>query len=508
MGLLPSHQRTARPLARVSSTGFDPTGAALLAGLPKAGVYDALAPVVSPWSPAPTTIGSETTVPHPTALRDLADRAGVQVAVLRATLDEAVRLDRAIDAKSDDITRRLEQAGRFEREMDRRLEAAGRSVGVLDHAAAALAGLDRVITELRGTRADAEEAFRRELAAQEARFRQQLAEQEARITRLIEQQAETTAARLQERTEAFASRLAEVSHQAATSLTEAQANGDRARDEAARAASDIGVRISAEADRLGAALERQAAQVQARVAVTIDDAAERIADLERTGASVGAAAIERLEEVCERAASVLGYDPRKVWTGAEPDVAPRRDSLADLADRAEMAAKAAEDALLRVVVATDRAGESRAKLESAIAQAGDARTGHQVLAEIAEAEQRLSALRDDLESTASSVRYNLSQAQQAEGILAKTIDRARDKVHSLDHAMDQVTEQAGSMVQVARDVASLVLKAEQTREALAAEVAETDAHPDSAVASRIRPRRAPFGPPRGAHEDDGSAAAA
>lgn len=500
--------RHSRPIARLASADFDPTGSVLLADPTGPGAFDPLAPVASTWGSAPPAGGVVASTPHPAALRDLADRAGVQVALLRATLDEAIRLERAMDAKSDDLARRLEQAGRFEREMDRRLEAAGRSVGVLDHAAAALTGLERVIAELRGTQAGAEEAFGRELAAQEARFRQRLAEQESRIDRLIEQHAEAVGARLQEQTEAFAARLAEVSDQAASSLAEAQANADSARDEAARAATAVESRLGAEADRLSAALDRQAAQVQARVAVAMDDAAERIADLERTAASAGVTASQRLEAECDRAASVLGYDPRRAWAGGEPEVSPRRDSLADLVERAESAAKAAEDALLRVNVATERAGESRARLESAIEQAGDARTGRQVLEEIAEAEHRLTALRDDLESAASSVRYNLSQAQQAEGILAKTIDRARDKVHSLDHAMDQVTEQAGSMVQVARDVAALVLKAEQTREALGAEVAAAEDRPAGAVASRIRPRRAPFGPPRGAHEDDGNAAAA
>lgn len=503
----PLRQRSARPLARLATRDFDPTGAALTVEPPPAGAYDPLAPVASPWNALPPAANPGAAAPHPAALRDLADRAGMQVAVLRATLDEAIRLDRAIDAKSDDLVRRLEQAGRFEREMDRRLEAAGRSVGVLDHAAAALTSLEKVIAELRGTQTGAEEAFRRELTARETRFQQQLVEQEARIARLIEQHADAASQRLREHTEAFAARLSEISDQAQTSLTDARTAADRARDEAARAAADMEARIRAETDRLTAALDRQAAQAQARVALVLDESAGRIADLERTAARVGITADERLEKVCDRAAAVLGYDPRQVWMGSEPTSSPATGSLADLTQRAETAAKTAEESLLRIAVATDRAVETNSRLEVSIAQAGDVKAGEQILAEIADAEQRLTALRDDLESMASSVRYNLSQAQQAEGILAKTIDRARDKAHTLENAMDQVTQQAGSMVQVARDVAGLVLRAEQAHQTLAASVTAAT-EPAPPATTRLRPRRAPFGPPRGAHDDEDTNAAA
>jgi hypothetical protein len=77
--------------------------------------------------------------------------------------------------------------------------------------------------------------------------------------------------------------------------------------------------------------------------------------------------------------------------------------------------------------------------------------------------------------------------------------------------MDQVTEQAGSMVQVARDVAGLVMRAEQAREALTT-VVETAAAPEPGAAKPIRAaqaqgRRAPFGAPKQVRGDDNAAAA-
>jgi hypothetical protein len=481
---------------------------------------DPLAPVVSPWSVAPPAAGTaDPAVPHPTALRELADRAGLQINILRHTLDEAIRVDRAIGGKANELAQRLEQAGRFEREMDRRLDAAGRSVGILDHAANAVAALEKVITEMRTTHVSVEEGFRRELAAQqerteqqlaerEARFSEQLAEQERRITRLIDQYAEAAGLKLQEHSEAFAARLAEISDQGVRALHTAQAHVAAAESEAMRLRDNMERGLKAEVDQLASSLERQSAQVQARVCIVLDEASQRVAELERTAARVGVTANERLEKVCDRAAAVLGHDPRKIGMGVEPHNNPASNSLADLTERAETAAKLAEEHLLRLSVASDRAGEIEMKLKVAIEEVGSIKTGQQMIDEAAAAEQRLGSLRDDLESMATSVRYNLSQAQHAEAILGKTIDRARDKVHSLDHAMNEVTQQAGSMVQVARDVASLVMRAEQAREALTTTIeAAADKPAESATPIRPGARRAPFGPPKQVRGDDNAAAA-
>lgn len=455
-----------RPLARLELNGFDPSGEALIA--------DVLAPVADGWSLDPVT-GHEQT-----SLAELSSRAAIQIASLRTSIDEAMRLDRAAGNRAMELAQRLEQGVRFEREMDRRLEAAGRASQVLDHAATALTGLEQVIVELQSARGGAEESLRRELEGQKVRFEQRLADVEARAAARLEQHTRAMEATLAQHVEAIAARLNDVSDQAARSLDAARAGADAAESEARRVSIRIEQDVRTETDRLDAMLQRNSAAAQARVQVLLDGAAQRLDELERTASRVGASSTERLEKACDRAAAVLGYDPRRLWA-EESASRPAQNSLADLTQRAEAAARDADQAVIRLGVATERAGESESRMTQAIERIGELKSAEILLAQTAEAEQRLTALCDDLESTATSVRFNLSQAQEAELILGKTIDRARDKVQGLDRAMDQVTDQAQSMVSVARDVAGLVMKAEQARMALAETMAEVEGDGDAQV---------------------------
>lgn len=462
----PQRPSRTRALARLDLTGFDPSGEALVA--------DVLAPVADGWSAEPPR-GDE----HAT-LAELSSRAAIQIAALRTALDEAARLDRAAGSRAVELAQRLEQGARFEREMDRRLEAAGRAGQVLDQAAGALVGLEQVIAQLQSARTGAEEALRRQLDGLHARFEQRLADVEARAAARLEQHTRAMEATLAQHIEAIAARLNDVSDQASRSLEAARAASDTAESEARRLAVHLEQGVRTEADRLDALLQRNVAAAQARVQVLLDGAAQRLEELERTATRVGATSTERLEKACDRAAAVLGYDPRCHWAD-ESVTRPAQNSLADLTQRAETAAHDADQAVIRLGVATDRAGEAEARMTQAIERIGELKSAETLLAQTAEAEQRLTALCDDLESTATSVRFNLSQAQEAELILGKTIDRARDKVQGLDRAMDQVTEQAQSMVSVARDVAGLVMKAEQARTALSQTLALAEADRDSAV---------------------------
>lgn len=440
-----------------------------------------LEPVPSPWPDAAApAVNSDAANAQATDPHQLASLAAVQLGSLRSALDQAARFDAALDHRASQLAQRLDQARRFEREFDRRLEAAARSTTILDQAGVALSGLERVVSELRSTGETMTTSFQRQLEAHRAHIESLLAEQR----------------------EAFAARIAEISDQAARSSEPARAAAAEAESEAARIRARLSCNLRAEADLLSAALERHGAQINARTAIALDDAGQRVAELERAAERAATTAAEHLERCCEHAARALGHDPRQAWLGAEPHTSPAHGSLADLAARAESAARAADEALIRLSVATDRAAQIEARMTAIAEQFGA----------IEQTETRLTALRDDIEAAASSVRHNLALAQQSEAILEKTVDRARDKAQSLDRAMEQVTDQATSMVQVARDVGGLVIRAETARQALSETIAraESAASPTPAAAHQIdraRVRRAPFGPPR-PHEDGENAAAA
>jgi len=475
--------RTTRPaprtVARLNVGDFDPTGPAYRAGV------DVLAPIASDWSAAVVSPECPRSAAEQSSHGDLTARAALQLASLRAALDDAIRIDRAVGNKTAELARRLEQGLRFEQDMDRRLAEAGRSGQVLSQAGVALAGLERIVAELRGAHAGAECAFRVELAAQQARFDKRLVEHETRMCELLDRHTEAAAARLSEHSEAFAARIAEVSEQAQRALESAHLSSGAAQGHAMRLAANIERNVMAEANRLAAMLERQGAQVQARVALLVDGAAERLADLEQTGAACARAATEQVEALCDRAAMVLGHDPREKSDDAGVVSSHAPQSLAQLTERAEAAAHAADEAVLRISVATQRAEQ------------------------VGAVEEQVGKLRDECEAMAKSARSNLAEVQQAEAILGKTIDRARDKAQTLDGAMDQVTEQARSMVEVARDVASLVLRAEQATGELAAAMEQTaqqqDADERPRAAGRIR--RAPFGPPQAPRDEESAQAA-
>ena len=97
-----SLSRRERPLARLDTANFDPTGPS----------FDPLAPVTSPWSRLDDPGAVEAQAAD---LAALTDRAGLQIAALRGALDEAIRIDRAVGNKAGDLARRLEQGLRFAR---------------------------------------------------------------------------------------------------------------------------------------------------------------------------------------------------------------------------------------------------------------------------------------------------------------------------------------------------------------------------------------------------------
>lgn len=489
----PSRRSTpTRPLASLPVAGFEPTGPDLSS--------DPLAPVVTPWPGYEGGAG-----PAEDALRGLTERAGVQAGILRRALDEAARMDQALARRATELVKRAQQAVTVASEVDRRLDAAGRAAQLIDQVGTAARSLEDLLGRVEAAHERLSQAVSAEVAAQQERLARQLEEQQARFSAMLQAQADAAAESLREQAEAFAARLTEVTEQSQRGLESAKLAAAEAEAESSRIIQTMEGNLKAGADRLAASLDRQAAQAQARIAVVLDDANQMIGEAEGRVMRIGERAAAEFDRLCERVTPLLGMDPRSEEGDLGAKV--REGSLLHVVERAEAAAKAGDDVVVRLTIAGERAAEIEAKMTASLEKAGASMSGREVLEQARAAEEQLIALRDDLESTAASVRYNVSQAQQAEAGLSRTIDRAREKAQGLERAMDQVTDQAGCMVQVARDVAGLVLRAEQARQALA-EVVEGAARPSADEDDgAAQGRRAPFAPPH-AREGGESAAAA
>ncbi len=396
---------TDRILPKIDVAAFDPTGAWL----------EQL---------APTTTTESQTSKAGGELRDLSDRAAVQVGALRQTLEVAVRLERAMGSRSSHLANQVDQAAKISAQLDHRTQTVSEMGAVLDRATTLLSSLEAVM------------ANRHAAQATNERWMQD---------------------RLTEQREAFAARLAE---------------------------------LDAKAAAYGAEFERRAAATSARVSLLLDDAGQKLADLEANATRVGAAARDRIERACEAAAAVIGHDPRSADTNK-----PASGSLADLVARSEVACTNTDESILRLSAMSELAAQAEARLGKSITEAqryGD--------------EQSLASLRDDLESVAASVRYNLSKAQQAEATLAGVVQQSAMCVtgldQAMDQAMDQATDQAAGLVQVARDVAGLIVQAERTRDTLADRIERAN------PAARAQPKRVVLGAPRPRIDDVGDATVA
>lgn len=366
-----------RGVARLDLSSFDPTGESLAD----------LAPSPAAADPRRSSDGRTDA---------LTDRAAIQLAAFRRTIDEAALAEHSLARRADDLSARLDQGARFITELDSRLNATAPAAALLDRAQSALVALESVLTQLR----DAHDGQTRCIESK------------------LEHHRTLVESAVKSHDESLRSRLAEIERNALAA---------------------------------GATIERQSAALTARASILADNAHEQFNELEAAATRVGAAARERLERACESAAAILGHDPR-----SSSESAPTPGSLADLTARAESAAEATDEAILRLSAMTERADETEARIARLLEQAqrfGD--------------EQSLTTLRDDLESVAASVRYNLSQAYQADAALLSRIEQSSSRLANLDRAMEQATQQATGLVHLARDAARLAQHAEQVRTDLA-----------------------------------------
>jgi hypothetical protein len=281
-----------------------------------------------------------------TGLSDLVDRAGAQLMILRRTLDEATALGNAARRESDALATRLCESQRSREQIEERIRQAGSALAVLDRAGETVRALEDVVGRLRGVREAMADEMERRLEVQRRAFDQQL-EQIARVhEQRIERQERVWTDRLARLESLMNERFAEAQQempariellrdaavveieQACQRLHEAGGNAERACDQAERRARE-------HAERLGAALDRQNAQTDARISLAIDSAQERLTELERLAQRSGQALKERVEELGRHATEALGIDPRSLGhqNGWRDNAAP--GSLAEVVLHAE-----------------------------------------------------------------------------------------------------------------------------------------------------------------------------
>lgn len=483
---------TTRRIARMNVAELDELNG--LVALPRAGI----------------STGTEPRGASSGELMDLTSKAAVQVAALRRLLGEAARLDDAVAAKSTDLAQRLDQGIRLNGEMDHRLMAVKEASAACTQAATTIAALQSLVARVESAQRLSEERFFGQLKQMESRvegqraeFEQRIAEHAAKLRQqqerfendleqvqkihreqlaaaqagfagLIDEHMRHHEGRLEQQRDAINARIAEVTETAHRAMEASAAAASMAQGHVDGAIAKVEEAVRGRCQQLSADLERQAAQTQARAAVVLDEATERTRKLEETAARVAVVGAERLNKTCDRAAAVLGFDPREVWIGVNPVAIPLQGSLADITQRAELAVKNSDEAILRLSAMTDRAMGVRGEVEEAVKSVEGTKDLHveetqRLFAQIEqtkEAEQRLTTLSERFETLASGVESRIAMAQHADSQLHVVITQAQSRVQSLDTAMDQATQQASNLVSVAKDVASIVVQAEQARAAL------------------------------------------
>ena len=463
----PHNPRSPLPVSRTARSVTRP----IKVDIP-AGVADPLAPV-TPWGVEPPTnparpanlagevVGWPAASDIPAGhipLSDLVDKAGAQLQTLRRTLDDAAAADRVVRAHVNDLTQRIQQGQRFGAEFDQRLVNAGKAAGVLEKAAATLQGLEQVVDQIRSAQ-----------GVMEARARQQMAEHDASVQ-----------ARLDAVTARYEGMLARI-EQAASA----------AEIRAAERIDELERGIKADLDALTATIDRQAAQTQARASIILDSASDRLDTMDRQAANLGGRAAREVDALCEKAARVLGHDPRNAGSAE-----PMTGSLAHALARAEEIIAGVDQSAVRIaagrtaaehtierlesvrteaVKVLNSAGTQQAELSASIAtalagaEAADARLNaalaaqHDAAGKSEQASALLMRQREDLAAIAEAGRYHVEQARAAEAGLRAEIESASVRSAALQRSVAEVNEQAANLVGLAKDVAMLVAKAEQTK---------------------------------------------
>jgi hypothetical protein len=454
--------RTARPIAgtgrpvRIDLTSSVPFGA----------------PAGPEW-PGESTLGTETA-----PLSDLVDRASAQVVILRKAVDEAAGADRAVRAHNAELAQRLSQGQRFAAELDQRIARAGQAAGIVEKAAGALKALESAVTQVRAAQDAVTRSFDTKLAEQERMLEERLARQES----LFEQ-------RMARQQEVFERRIGELSAHFEETISHAMSDSEQAREAAEQTLAEHRRAIVDQVEQICAAADRQVAQVQARSSLIVDGISDRIDVLNQQSQRIGTDAQEHLDTICQRAAVILGHDPRSDFTSE-----PRIGSLADAAARADALVLGVDEAAIRIAALRDDAESVlrrlteascaasqlllerqphldalRTSLDQASAQAATMQqTLEDALRQQADAAEKssqaslvLGRQREDLAAIAEAGRYHVEQCRAAAETLRETMDQAKARVRELDHAAAAVRAQAEDMVALARDAAAIVAKAKQ-----------------------------------------------
>lgn len=460
-----------------STTAIRRTARPLKLDLSASGQSDPLAGI-TPWGVEPDVRLAETPAHggNDVPLVDMIDRASTQLVILRRAIDEATSADRIVRRHNAELAQRLQQGQRFSAEMDERLAAAGKAASVLERAGATLKALEAVVEQMRA----AHESVSRGLE-------QRLARQRAEIERTMADQQQAFAARLNLAQQEFEQRMAAMSQRFEEIMSHAGRTAEDARNEFAARIERQRTDIDAQVEQACASADRHAAQVQARVSLVLDGATDRLNLLEQQGERIGISAQQHIDDLCAKAAGVLGHDPRSDF--ATP---PRSGSLAHAVARAEEIVQHVDDSAIRIgamrtsaesimsqlsetirqaEVACEgvapklnemqtRVSAAMAASEAARADLASAATALQAAGERCEANSTLlSRQREDLASMSEAGRYHVEQARTAQQSLERAITTADERASGLTAAMGEITAQAENMVQLARDAAAVIAKA-------------------------------------------------
>lgn len=428
--------RTARPI-RVEALRAEPA---------ISGRLDPLAPV-SPWGVEPAWSPSHTTNSSAQLpLSDMIDRASAQVVMLRRAVEDAAGADRIVRQNAAELAQRLAQGQRFAADFDQRLIQAGQAASVLDKAVLALKSLESVVEQMRAANDTVSRSMNARLRETEQRFEQRLADMQA----------------------SFDAAIARVQSQ----VTESRKG------------------IEQHAEQVCATVDRHAAQAQARVSIILDSASDRLQTMEDQLERLGGETMTAVHDLCGRAATLLGHDPRTGTTGQ----ALAAGSLAAAVRDADDAINECNSAVLRVAVAKQDAlattesinqathaarqieltrspliEQLRTSMDEAISGAERARQGlvevtksqEAAIVRSDEASALLARQREDLKAIAEATRYHIDQARTAQNTLEAITLKADDTGQVLKSAMQEVTVQAASLVELARKVTQLVRAAQE-----------------------------------------------
>ncbi len=472
------------PVATRPASGARRAPRALKIDLTPPHAGDPLAPI-APWGVQPTWPNPDPAASQggsPT-LSEMVDRASAQLVILRKAVEEAGVADRSVRQHALELAQRVQQGQRFAQELDQRLSAAGRAAGMLEKATGALTALEKVLEQMRSAQAAVSRGIEQRLEKQQQEFDRLLREQQARFQRRlseIESASEQAVRASHERAERTIAEAERRGEDIARKLDELSRDAEAVIEERRRA-------IQQQVDQAVAAADRQAAQVQARVSLVLDGASERLDLLEQQGKRLGVDAQEAIDALCERAALVLGHDPRSSFS-----TPPRPGSLADAVSKGESVVREVDDAGLRIAACRGEAmsvmdrlldavqqgrqvvelgepalAELRASMERAMIEGqracdalGESTRAQRHAAEQADrASELLSRQRDDLSAVAEASRYHVEQCRAAEVTLRATLADAEARGPDLERSAREVRREAERLVQLAREAAEIARRA-------------------------------------------------